>query len=224
MGRGVRGGMSDPELPAQQVERAPVAEHLGRMPARSRTGEEPLRDGDQPLGFQLRDFWRWSLSDLLSNAARGIFAEFLVALALETPLDGVRDEWAPFDLTTPEGTTVEVKSAAYLQSWSQRRLSGIVFSTRPTRAWCAKTNTYAVEIARQAHVYVFALLAHQDKATVDPLDANQWRFFVLPTTTLNARTRSQHSITLPTLAKLTRELRFEDLRTAVRDAARSVAA
>jgi len=28
---------------------------------------------------------------------------------------------------------------------------------------------------------VFALLAHRDKATIDPLDLSQWQFFVLAT-------------------------------------------
>ena len=46
---------------------------------------------------------------------------------------------------------------------------------------------------------MFALLAHKDKVTVDPLDFSQWRFDVLPTAILDNRTRSQHSITLKAL-------------------------
>ena len=44
---------------------------------------------------------------------------------------------------------------------------------------------------RQAEVYVFALLAHQHGATLDPLDVAQWEFFVVPTVTLDRRERSQ---------------------------------
>lgn len=51
-------------------------------------------------------------------------------------------------------------------------------------------------------MYVFALLAHTDKPTVDPRDLSQWKFYVLPTQVLNERKRSQHSITLGSLEAL----------------------
>lgn len=68
-----------------------------------------------PLPFTLLDFWRWSCSDLISNATRGILAEYIIAQALGVA-KGIRKEWAPYDLLTPEGIRVEVKSAAYIQS------------------------------------------------------------------------------------------------------------
>lgn len=64
-------------------------------------------------------------------------------------------------------------------------------------------------------VYVFALLAHTNKATVNPLDLHQWVFYVLPTAVLDGRTRSQHSITLRTLETLTAAIGFAELRQAV---------
>jgi hypothetical protein len=76
---------------------------------------------------------------------------------------------------------------------------------------------------RHAHVYVFALLAHADKTTVDPLDLDQWVFYVLPTAVLDGRTRSQHSITLRTLKGLTAALGFGELRQAVNLAAEQAA-
>jgi hypothetical protein len=150
----------------------------------------------------LLEFWQWSASDLVDNTTRGILAEFIVASALRVPLDGPRESWAAYDLTTPDGVTVEVKSAAYVQSWHQETLSKIIFNVRHTRGWSAETNALEPESRRQAMVYVFALLAHKDKATIDPLDIAQWQFHVLPTSVLNARKRSQHSITLPSLQAL----------------------
>jgi hypothetical protein len=100
------------------------------------------------------------------------------------------------------GTKVEVKSAAYVQSWRQRALSAVKFVVPKTLAWDADSNVQAQEARRQADVYVFALLAHVDKATIDSLDIGQWRFYVLPTATLDARGRSQHSITLTSLEAL----------------------
>jgi hypothetical protein len=166
-----------------------------------KTGREPFHNGDTPLGFDLLSFWQWSASDLVSNALRGRLAEFLVAQALGIA-DGVRGEWDAYDLRTPSGLTIEVKSAAYLQSWAQKEHSAITFDIAPTRFWEAATNVLASEVRRQAGLYVFALLAHRDKATIDPLNVAQWEFFVLPVAVLNSRLPTQKQIGLTALLKL----------------------
>lgn len=202
----------------QRIQTEPVTIGLARLRVARRTGDEPLHENGAPLQPRLEDFWRWSASDLVSNVVRGIFAEFLVAHALGIDVSGVRDSWAAFDLMTPDGIRVEVKSAAYVQSWWQRRLSPITFSVRRTRAWSADTGVMAAVAARQADLYVFALLAHVDKATIDPLNVEQWRFFVVPTAVLDARTRSQHSITLRSLRAIAAELRLAEVAGAVTEA------
>lgn len=164
--------------------------------AKPLAGSEPIHAGGKPTGICVSDFWRWSASDLLSNATRGVFAEFLVAQAIHHSTANPRKEWDKWDLNTPEGTKVEVKSAAYLQSWEQKRLSDIRFLVpRPK-------SPDGTLMGRPADVYVFALLAHQDKTTVDPLDLSQWQFFALSARKLDDRKRSQHSITLPSLKGL----------------------
>jgi hypothetical protein len=173
------------------------------------------------VGATVADFWGWSRSDLLDNTERGVLAEFIVATALGIPAGGVREGWAAWDLTTPDGVRVEVKPAAYLQSWAQKELSRISFGTPRTLARDADGGGFAGAARRHAQVYVFALLAHTGKATVDPLDLDQRVFYVLPTAVLDGRTRSQHSITLKTLQGLTAVVRFSGLRQAVQLAAES---
>lgn len=193
---------------------------LSRIHVELKSGSEPIHTEGQATGRTLLDFWQWSTSDLVSNATRGVLAEFLVAMALGVPLDQPREEWAAWDLTTPEGIKVEVKSAAYVQSWSQKDLSKITFNTPKTRAWDADCNQQSQEVRRQADVYVLCLLAHKDKTAINPLDLSQWEFFVLPTSVLDARARSQHSITLPSLLRLHGPGIFHaGLRAAVRRAA-----
>ena len=164
------------------------------------SGEEKFRDGSNNLDFNLLSFWQWSSSDLVSNATRGILAEYMVGKALGCIKDDdVRDEGRAYDLDTQAGVRIEVKSAAYVQSWQQSRLSKISFNVPKTLGWDRETNKFDKEKKRQADVYVFALLFHKDKKTVNPLDISQWEFFVLPTKVLDERERSQHSITLPSL-------------------------
>lgn len=200
-----------------------MSELLPPLEVRPRTGAEPFHYAGVPVGFDLLRFWRWSASDLASNAMRGRLAEFLVAQALGIA-GGIRAEWDAFDLRTPTGTTLEVKSAAYLQTWAQKAPSTITFDIRPTRFWDPLTNERAGEARRQADVYVFALLSHRDKATLDPMDLAQWGFFVLPTAVLNARLPLQKRASLSSLLKLDPEqCSFVELRSAVERAAPSAA-
>lgn len=178
------------------------------------TGEETIRGAEPLPGMTVKDFWAWSSSDLVSNTTRGILAEYLVAVALGVS-DGIREEWAPFDLLTNEGTKVEVKSAAYVQAWKQTRLSRITFSIAPTREWITDQGRSVDEPKRQAAVYVFALLAETDPEVLNPLDTSQWDFYVLPTRMLDERARSQHSITLSSLARLTDQVSYDRLAVAV---------
>ena len=174
---------------------------FGRIPQVRRDGSERFHDNGSDLGFDLRGFWEWSASDVVSNATRGRLAEYIVASAIGAA-GGVRDEWAAYDLSDPRGISIEVKSAAYIQSWHQDKLSAISFGCPKSLAWDPETNRQATVPCRQAEVYVFALLAHQDQGTLDPFDLSQWEFYVLPTAALDRRERSQHSITLNSLRAL----------------------
>lgn len=66
---------------------------------------------------------------------------------------------------------------------------------------------------------MFALLGHTDKETVNPLDISQWKFFAVPTAWLDARKRSQHSITLASLRRSFPETVWQDLAGRVKKAA-----
>jgi len=200
-----------------------MSELLPPLDVHPKTGAEPFHYAGASLGFDLLRFWQWSASDLASNALRGRLAEFLVAQALGIT-GGVRAEWDAVDLRTPEGITLEVKSAAYLQTWAQKAPSIISFDIRPTRFWDPHTNDMEAEPRRQAELYVFALLSHQNKATLDPMDLAQWAFFVLSTAVLNAKLPTQKRVSLFTLLKLGPEhCGFSDLRSAVERIASSAA-
>lgn len=209
--------------PGAVLPSANTNEELGLLSASRRTGHEAFRDGDTLLGFNLLDFWGWDVSDLVSNATRGILAEYIVSRALGISTSGVRNEWAAYDLITNDGVKIEVKSCAYLQAWFQKRVSNINFSTKVSRAWDPATNLLSQESKRQADVYVFALLAHRDKSTIDPMNVAQWRFYVLPTWRLNDRKRSQHSITLKSLEAMCTAVQFDGLRLAVERATSDIA-
>lgn len=166
-----------------------------------KNGDERFRRGGRRLDQTLLDFWRWSASDLVSNATRGVLAEFIVASALG--IGGrVRAEWDAFDLLTDEGIKIEVKSAAYLQSWYHKKLSAISFGIRPTKFWSGETNEPCAGLKRRADIYVFCLLNHKKKDSLDPLDLDQWEFYILRARVLNEKYPAQKTIGLASLLKL----------------------
>jgi hypothetical protein len=87
------------------------------------------------------------------------------------PVDGVREGWAAWDLTTPGGVWVEVKSAAYVQSWAQKELSRISFSTPRPLAWMRTEAGSPMLPGDMPRSICSHLLADTDKATVNPLDS-----------------------------------------------------
>ncbi|GAB3643266.1 hypothetical protein [Spirosoma arcticum] len=180
-----------------------------------KTGQERFQLKGQELDVLLLDFWRWSASDLVNNALRGQLAEYIVAQALNIT-HRVRIEWDSYDLMTGAGTRIEVKSAAYLQSWHQKKLSSISFGIRPTTGWDAENSKYKMEVKRQADVYVFCVLGHKEKNTVNPLDLDQWEFYVLATSVIDSACPVQKTISLSTLQKLKpRHVKFQELALAI---------
>jgi len=185
-----------------------------------KSGDETFSLSGQSLDLRLSAFWQWSSSDLVSNATRGVLAEFLVTSALGLA-DGVRNQWDAFDILLADGTRIEVKSAAYLQSWAHAKLSNIIFTIRPTLAWSSETNQLSSELRRQADIYIFCLLDHQEKATLDPMRLEQWTFYLLRSSILDERFSTQKTISLASLLKLEPQAAtFENLAERVAELAR----
>jgi len=185
---------------------------LREIKAEPKVGNEYLTDNRKMTEYNLLDFWRWSVSDILSNATRGRFAEFIVGTAVGLDPKNLRDEWDAFDLITENGMKIEVKSAAYIQSWNQKKFSTISFSIKPARYWDAKINMQRGEPKRHADLYVFCHLKHKEQKTIDPLKMEQWDFYVLPTYRLDNYERSQSSITINSLRRMAEPKKYGELK------------
>lgn len=159
-------------------------------------GTERFTDDEGRDVASVLDFWRWSSSDLVGNSLRGVLAEFLVGRALGVDPRSVRVEWDAWDLVLVDGTTVEVKSASYWQSWKHSRPSAIRFNVAEHQSWNAEANTFDEEKGRPADVYVFCVLGCRDNPKVDPLDLSEWDFHVVSVATIDDVVGNQKSIGL----------------------------
>jgi len=177
-----------------------------------KSGKEAFQQDNKNLPFTLLNFWQWYVSDLLDNTTRGILAEFLVTKALGQT-DNPRVEWDAYDVKTDNGVKVEVKSASFVQSWQQSDYSNISFNISPTKGWEADSNTYSEEKVRQADVYVFCLLHHKDQQTIDPLNLDQWTFYIISTEQLNKKVGEQKTISFSRLKNIgAEEVEFHQLK------------
>jgi len=130
--------------------------------------ESQFVNGCETAGFSVGSFWQWAYSDLQQNNIRGILAEFIVAKALNIPLS-VRDTWDDYDLITPDGIKIEIKSGAYLQSWEQNELSKIVFTGLCGQAWDAENGRRGGEAQFRADIYIFAVQTAKCQLLACPL-------------------------------------------------------
>lgn len=150
------------------------------------------------LDAMVLDFWRFAMSDLRMNNLRGYLAEFLVAKAIGAT--GPRVEWDAYDVLSPDGTRIEVKSSAYMQVWDQRRPSAIRFTGLTGRTWDPR-NGESPEATFNADVYVFAVQTAKSHDEYDVLVIDQWAFYVVPRKTLEDL--GYKSISLNALERIT---------------------
>lgn len=161
-------------------------------------GTEAFRFSSIDAAVTIRDYWIWANSDLLDNTARGTLAEFMVSYALNQTHELHRN-WGAFDVRSDNGLKVEVKSASYAQSWPQTEPSKVGFDIAPrSQAWDQETDeVHTLKTPqRAADVYVFCLLGSPEEPFPDPMDFDQWAFFVLATETLNRDYPTQKRLTL----------------------------
>lgn len=164
-----------------------------------------------------QDFLAWAFDNLLANTTRGLLAEYIVATA--TDALAPRSPWNRYDLKVGD-IRVEVKSAAYVQAWEQTKPSVISFDIGLKTGWDDETKTYAPGPERSAAVYVFCLLTEKDRGRADPLDLEQWEFYVLATSVLNLNLPEAKTIGLEPLKTLgAKQCSYDGLRDVIEEVA-----
>jgi len=169
------------------------------------TGKEYFKNAKKKVYIQ--KLWQYAFSNLNSNVLRGTLAEFLVESALKNPSDiKLRNPWGDYDVISPRGSKIEVKCSSFLQDWDQDKLSTPVFSGLKAKElyWnkAVKGEKYDKKQKEyKSDMYVFVLLDHKDPKTLDILDMNQWKFYVMDKNTLKKISNDSSSISLAKLIK-----------------------
>lgn len=166
----------------------------------------------------MQDFWAWAYSNLTSNTQRGTYAEFLVSVAVGAKAE-TKTDWGPYDVLSPEGIKIEVKTSGYLQAWKQKHLSKIVFGINQSHVYNYEAKGYdydSKQLVRQADVYVFCVEKCQDSDQLNERDLSQWDFYVISASCINEKLGAHKTVTLSKLVKIgAQKVSFCNLKAAV---------
>lgn len=158
-------------------------------------GNESFIYNNQDLDFNIKDFWSFQYSNIYS--LHGEIAEFIVARALGITEAQNSEYWTLWDITYGN-IKIEVKATAYFHLWNK---DGNISKQR-TFSIAKANGSYDSEIAgnsefkRQNDVYVFCLINGETMETSNPLDLDNWEFYVVPTTFLDENCGDNKTITL----------------------------
>lgn len=185
------------------------------------SGDEPVTLNGKPVGFSVLDFWSFQYSNLWNMQDQ--IAEFIVAKALGQDMPYNKNGWTLWDLNY-RGKRIEVKETGYYYSWqsdgkiSQARSFGI------SKAYSQYKDNKST-FKRQSDVYVFCLNIGYTKEESNPIELTHWRFWVVPTVTINCLCGDNKKISLGRLKSITQQpdgITYGELKSTVDEALESM--
>lgn len=156
------------------------------------TGQEQFTHNGDSIGVSVLDYWRFQFSNIW--AVQEEVAEFIVAKVLGQDVPYNKNGWTLWDINY-RGMRIEVKETGFYHSWrrdgkiSHQRTFGI------SKAYSRYKDNKS-EYKRQNDVYVFCLNLGISKESSNPLVLENWRFWVVPTSTIDRLCGDNKTISL----------------------------
>ena len=144
---------------------------------------------------------------LINNVLRSIISEAIVDAALGDGWIWCSADWASCDFKHADGTRLEVKQSAALQTWHgpDARPSRSSFDIAARQGYFEGAD-WVPNAGRNADIYVFAHHPLTD-ATADHRNPSQWRFYVVRA----AHLRVAKTISLAALRRLSDAVGVDDM-------------
>lgn len=129
---------------------------------------------------------------LVNNAIRSVISEAIVDAALDDGWAWCSGGWAKCDFQHRDGTCLEVKQSAALQTWHRPgdKPSKGQFDIAPRKGYYDDGSAWVDYIGRNAHIYVFAWHPEANPDIADHRDPHQWQFFVVSETRLSREAKT----------------------------------
>lgn len=144
-------------------------------------------NGEAIQGFNFGTFLELAYSDLTNPLIRGRLAEFIVARALNLPMEA-QQFMDKYDILY-RATRIEIKYSAFITpkntDYGVEKLQSPKFDICPHLAWSDKRSWELSAYERHSDIYIFCLLNEKSLQKLNPLQLEQWTFFVAKTYDIN---------------------------------------
>ena len=161
-------------------------------------GNETFKLNGVELGFKVMDYWRFQFSNLVDNL--GYVAEFLISQALNKDEPDNCNGWSVYDVGY-RGKRIEVKATSYWQSWKASHIISEQRNFSIRKTYLDYQNNKS-DKARQNDIYIFCLDKGRDEKSSNPMNLENWVFYVVPTIVINEMFGDQKVLSLKRLEKI----------------------
>ena len=165
------------------------------------TGKEKFIFQGNELEFDYLDFWKFHFSNIYDLQDK--IAEFIVAKALGVNEAQNDQYWTLWDVSY-QNRRIEVKETSYYHSFneegkvSKQRVFGITKANGSYDTSKSGNNKFC----RQNDIYVFCLNTGDTRATSNPLNLDNWEFYIVPTAVINEKCGDNKTISLGRIKNL----------------------
>lgn len=177
-------------------------------------GKEKFTLNNEPLDFSMMDFWQYKFSNIYN--LQEVIAEFIIEKALGLDKSQNTDSWTLYDILY-RNYRIEVKETSYYHPWNE---NGKISMQRTFGITMANSN-YEEDgenrYERQNDIYVFCLNIGTTKETSNPMNLNNWEFYIIPTKVINDNCGNNKTISLGKVRKLTDKVTYENIKDNIDD-------
>lgn len=165
---------------------------------------------DENLSFGILELWKSKYSNIYNM--QEVIAEFLVEKALGIDKAQNTDYWTLYDILY-RNYRIEIKETSYYHPWNK---NGIVSKYRRFEITKANSN-YDIKdcenkFERQNDIYIFCLNTGNTKEESNPMNLNNWEFYIIPTSVINEKCGNNKTITLGKVRKLTDKITYDKIK------------
>lgn len=173
-------------------------------------GDEKFVLNNKELKFGILDFWKSKHSNIFNMQSE--IAEFLVEKALGIDKAQNTDYWTLWDISY-RNYRIEVKETGYYHLWNENSKISFKRSFGITKA----NSSYESEetenkFERQNDIYVFCLNTGNTKETSNPMNVNNWEFYIVSTAIINEQCGDNKHISLGRVRKIAKQVKYEEIK------------
>lgn len=179
------------------------------------TGNEKFIFDDKELEFGILDFWKYKYSNVWN--IQEYIAEFLIEKALGLEKSQNTDSWTLYDINY-RNKRIEIKETSFYHPWnengniSNQRVFGITMANSSY-----ENSLEENKFERQNDLYVFCLNIGTTKEESNPMNINNWEFYVAPTKIINDTCGNNKTISLGKVKNIAKQVDYFDIKKYIDD-------